>query len=145
MSDSRSKGAAAGQPAESLISSSWRAGGLASLGETASTMKTDLVVDEIVVRAGPANFQRRSETVGGRLYLTNRRLIFESHAFNAQTGTTIIARTAITSVRKCWTKLLDLIPLLPNSIAVRSNDGMEYRFVVFGRQGWIDAIIGQQT
>lgn len=98
-------------------------------------MKTDLVVEEIVVRAGPANLQRRSETVGGRLYLTNLRLIFESYAFNAQTGTTIIALTAITGVRRCWTKLLDLIPLLPNSIAVGSNDGVEYRFEVFGRQG----------
>jgi hypothetical protein len=96
------------------------------------------------VKDGGANLQRGIETVGGRLYLTSHRLVFESHAFNVQTGTTIIPLTSITGVRKCWTRFLNLIPLFPNSVAVTTKEGIEYRYVTFGRRAWIDAIGGQR-
>jgi hypothetical protein len=105
-------------------------------------MKTPSVADECPVREGTANLQLGVETVGGTLYLTNRRLIFETQVLNIQTGATIIPLNTITGVRKCWTKFLNLIPLLPNSIAVSTRDGKEYRFVAFGRQDWIAAIEG---
>jgi hypothetical protein len=106
-------------------------------------MKTALLPGEIPVKDGAANLQRGIETVGGRLHLTSHRLIFESHAFNVQTGATIIPLTSITGTRKCWTRFLNLIPLFPNSLAVTTGEGREYRFVTFGRQGWMDAIEGQ--
>jgi hypothetical protein len=105
-------------------------------------MKTLYLPDEALVKDGAANLQRGSETVGGRLYLTNRRLVFESHALNIQTGATIIPLSAITGVRKCWTKFLNLIPLVPNSVAVSTKEGKQYHFVAFGRQTWIEAIEG---
>ena len=108
-------------------------------------MKTPILSGEISVKDGAANLQRSIETVGGRLYLTNRRLIFESHAFNIERGGTIIPLESITGVRKCWTKFLNLIPLFPNSVAVATKEGTEYRFVMFRRQAWIDAIDGQRT
>lgn len=40
------------------------------------------------------------EGVGGRLYLTNRRLVFESHAINLQTGTTDIPLADIVDAKK---------------------------------------------
>jgi len=108
-------------------------------------MKTSVLSGEAPVKDGAANLQRGIETVGGRLYLTNQRLIFESHAINIQSGETIIPLASVTGVRKCWTKFLNLIPLVPNSVAVATKEGTEYRFVTFSRQAWIDAINGQRT
>lgn len=103
-------------------------------------MKTQLLPDETVVKEGLANMQRGIEAVGGKLYLTNQRLIFESHAFNIQRGATIIPLSSVMGVRKCWTKFLNLIPIAPNGIAVSSTEGKKYRFVTWGRQEWISAI-----
>jgi hypothetical protein len=107
-------------------------------------MKTSLLSGETVAKDGAANLQRGIETVGGRLYLTNQRLIFESHAINIQAGPTILPLTSITGARKCWTRFLNLIPLFPNSIGISTSDGKEYRFVMFGRKAWIDAIDGRK-
>jgi len=103
-------------------------------------MKTSYLPGEILVKDGAANLQRGIETVGGWLYLTDQRLIFESHVFNFQTGATTIALASIIGVRKCWAKFLNLIPLFPNSVAIATKENKEYRLVTFGRQGWIDAI-----
>jgi GRAM domain len=103
-------------------------------------MKTPPLPDESPVKEGAASLQRGIETVGGRLYLTNQRLVFESHALNIQTGDTVIPLLTITGARKCWTKFLNLIPLFPNSIAISTKGGKEYRFVAVGRQVWIEAI-----
>ena len=108
-------------------------------------MKTPLLPGETPVKEGAANLQRGLETVGGRLYLTNQRLVFESHAVNIQTGPTIIPLANITATRKCWTKLLNLIPLVPNSVGVATTEGKEHRFVTFGRQSWIEAIDRQKA
>ena len=108
-------------------------------------MRTPLLPGEIPVKDGAANLQRGMETVGGRLYLTNQRVIFEPHTLNIQTDITTVPLTSITGTRKCWTVFLNLIPLVPNSIAIATKDGNEYRLVTFGRQAWIDAIGGQKA
>ncbi len=104
-------------------------------------MKTPLDTNETVLKKGGANLQRGAETVGGWLYLTDRRLIFESHAFNFQTGATAIPLGEIATVTKCWTKFLNVIPLAPNSLAVVTSQGQEHRLVLFGRGAWLAAII----
>lgn len=53
-------------------------------------MNTELRYDENLIRDGAANLQRGIETVGGWLYLTTRRLVFEAHALNVQSGATVI-------------------------------------------------------
>lgn len=103
-------------------------------------METPLLPYEVVVREAPANLQRGLETVGGRIFLTDRRLIFESHRFNVQTGSTVLQRADITGAEPCWTKFLGLLPLFPNSMLVRTRDGGEYRFVVGSRTEWISEI-----
>ena len=103
-------------------------------------MNTPLLPGETPVKDGAANLQRGLETVGGWLYLTSQRLIFEPHAVNFQIAVAVVPRASITGARKCWTRFLNLIPLFPNSVAVTTADGTEYRFVLFGRQEWIDAI-----
>lgn len=103
-------------------------------------MKTPLQAAESVLKEGPANLQRGPETVGGRLYVTSQRLIFESHSINFQTGVTILELTEVAGVAPGWTKLLNLIPLVPNAVCVETHAGNELRLTVFGRNGWIDAI-----
>lgn len=99
---------------------------------------------EQLVRQGAANLQKNIETVGGKLLLTNQRLVFKAHAINFQGGTTDVPLSDIQSVQPCWTKFLGLVPLFPNSLAVTTKKGVEYRFVLFGRQAWADAIDQQR-
>ena len=52
-------------------------------------------------------------------------------------------KTANLETMLCWTKFLNLIPLAPNSIAICTSEGKQYRFVLFGRKDWklaIDAL-----
>jgi len=75
-------------------------------------VKTVLEVGEKLVRKSPANHQRGVETVGGMLYLTTARLIFESHALNIQTGVTKVSISEINRLRKDWAKILRRYPYL---------------------------------
>jgi len=108
------------------------------------SMKTETRPGERIIREGPANLQRGIETVGGKLWLTSERLIFESHRFNVQTGATVVELSDIQSSEPCWTKFLGLIPLFPNSLAVHTKAGAEFRFVLFGRSAWAAAIESQR-
>jgi len=108
-------------------------------------MKTELRSDEKQVKSGAANLQKGIETVGGKLYLTNQRLIFEAHKLNIQRGVTDITLSDINSSELRWTKFLGLIPLMPNSLAVILTNGKEYRFVISGRKAWQYIINEQQS
>ncbi|MGE8218242.1 MAG: hypothetical protein ACN6OU_00630 [Stenotrophomonas acidaminiphila] len=101
-----------------------------------------LAAGETLLREGAANLQRGVETVGGRLFLTHRRLLFRSHGFNVQDGDTEIPLARIRGARPCWTRLLGVLPLAPNSLAV-ATDERDYRFVLFGRRQWLAAIQAQ--
>jgi len=107
-------------------------------------MKTALRQGEQVVKEGAANLQKVIESVGGRLCLTNRRLIFEAHRFNVQTGTTEVELSDIQSSRPCWALLLGLVPVWPNALVVLTKQGSKYRFTVWGRHAWIAEIEAQQ-
>lgn len=103
-------------------------------------MRIDLQPGERLIREGGANLMRGMEAVGGRLFLTDRRLHFASHAFNIARGPTDLPLADVAATEPCWTKFLGVLPLLPNSLAVRTRDGTEYRFVVYGRRKWQAAI-----
>ena len=103
-------------------------------------MNTKLKEAEIIKKQGSANFQKDWESVGGHLYLTNKRLIFESHAFNVQAGTTIVDLNSIVDITKGWTLFLNRFPLFPNSITVSIKSGPPFKFVLYNREKWITAI-----
>lgn len=103
-------------------------------------MKTEQKENEQAIKSGLANLQKNIETVGGKLYLTNQRLVFEAHKINVQGGSTEIELSSIQSSKKCWTKFLGFIPLMPNSLAIHAKDGKEYRFVLSKRGAWAAAI-----
>ncbi|CAN5588822.1 hypothetical protein BH20ACT18_BH20ACT18_12170 [soil metagenome] len=106
---------------------------------------TALDFGESLVKESRANLQRGVETVGGRLFLTTRRLLFESHKLNVQTGTTVIDLRTITGVTKGWTKFLNVLPLAPNTIVVTTSDGAEHRVVCSKRGDWMTAIDQQRA
>ncbi len=107
-------------------------------------MKIALAPGETLLREGAANLQRGIETVGGRLFLTDARLVFIAHAFNVQAGITDIPLASIHGVRPCWTHFLGLIPLAPNSLAVHAA-AAEYRFVLSNRSWWGQAIMAAKA
>ncbi|MGI4800685.1 MAG: GRAM domain-containing protein [Janthinobacterium lividum] len=102
-------------------------------------MKTVLEASEQVVKQGRANLQRGLETAGGFLYLTNRRLVFEAHSFNFQRQFTQIALPDIELVVPCWTKLLGVLPLLPNSLSIQTKSDV-FNIVLSGRAAWRAAL-----
>ncbi|OWP51248.1 hypothetical protein [Pseudomonas nitroreducens] len=103
-------------------------------------MKTELRSSETVIRKGAANLQRGIETVGGHLYLTNQRLVFEAHAINFQSKPTEIELRDIRYTDTVWTKFLGLIPLFPNSLAIHTQESDPLRLVLFGRKSWAQSI-----
>jgi hypothetical protein len=103
-------------------------------------MKIPLLPEEQLVKDGAASLQLGIDVAGGWLYLTNVRLIFESHAFNLQTGTAIVPLKSVNGTRLCWSRLFGVIPMFPNSLVVATVESREYKFLVFGRRHWKDAI-----
>jgi hypothetical protein len=89
---------------------------------------------EVLVKQGPANHFRGLEGVGGWLYLTNRRLVFRSHAFNVQNHELSLPLAAVQAVETCPTAWV-----IPNGLRLLTADGIE-RFVVYGRRAWLEQI-----
>jgi hypothetical protein len=102
-------------------------------------MKIYLRPDERFIREGAANMQRGLETVGGWLYLTDKRILFESHRFNMQTGPTEISLSDVMTARPAWTRFLGFLPIFPNSLVISAGE-KEYSFVLSGREQWASTI-----
>jgi hypothetical protein len=88
--------------------------------------------DENVIHSGPANHFKGIEAVGGKLFLTDRRLRFRSHKFNAQPHDESYPIEAIVSVEPART-----LGIVPNGVLVHLRDGRRERFVVGGRSEWV--------
>jgi hypothetical protein len=91
--------------------------------------------EEPVLHEGLANHFRGIEGVGGKLFLTDRRLRFVSHRLNVQVHDTSWPLSTI--VRAEATRTLGVIP---NGLVVWLADGRRERFVVHGRDRWTEAI-----
>ncbi len=90
---------------------------------------------ERIIKRGFANMYRRGDVSGGVLVLTDRRLRFYGHRFNADEGDYSFALKSLQSV-----ELKRVAGFAPASIGIRLYDGREPRFAVLGRQHWRDAI-----
>ena len=82
-----------------------------------------------------ANLFRGLEAVGGRMKITTRRVLFEPHSLNVQTTPAQIPLSDIIEVTKRRT-----LGIVPNGLLIRTRSGMEYKFVVWGRQKLINII-----
>ncbi len=77
-----------------------------------------------------ANLMRGWEGVGGRITLTNQRLLFEAHKVNLQPEPLAIPLSDISDV----TPSNMMGGILPNSIIVHCRSGRQFRFVLWGRK-----------
>ena len=98
-------------------------------------MKLNLKKGEIIVKEGRANHWQGIEAVGGRLFLTDHRLVFKPHRFNIQIHEESISLDQIVSIKPGRTFLV-----LPNQISVELSNGKEERYVVWNRKSWIEKI-----
>ncbi|HNT24157.1 MAG TPA: GRAM domain-containing protein [Anaerolineales bacterium] len=94
---------------------------------------------ERIIKQGPANHFKGIEAVGGGIYLTDRRLVFISHAVNVQTHEEAYPLSSIIAIRPRNT-----LGLVPNGMTVVLADGREERFVIWGRKDWIKKILQAQ-
>ena len=73
-----------------------------------------------------ANLFRGKEAVGGHLHFEDQQMVFKSHAFNIQTGTTIIPYSDVQPVSN--------LGFIPNCMLVSTKNGLQYKFVVWKRK-----------
>ena len=87
--------------------------------------------NESVIEKKPANHLVGNEFVGGKLYLTNQRLVFKSHGLNFNNNQVSFELTEIQNAVK--SKLF-------NGMIIILKNGEEKPFVVFGRKKLINKI-----
>jgi hypothetical protein len=105
------------------------------VGKRIDNIVPELLDEEEIEEEIFANLFRGVEGVGGKIFLTNQRLIFKSHSLNIQKGQTNIEYSIISSVQKRKTaKLID------NGIKIITKQNTEYDFVVNDRDDVLDKI-----
>jgi hypothetical protein len=98
-------------------------------------MAIQLEPGESILQTGRANHFKGIESVGGRLWLTNRRLYFESHPFNIQRHAESYPLGRIVDIKPRRT-----LGVIPNGISLLLADGKEERFAVWEREQWLTNI-----
>lgn len=93
----------------------------------------ELVKDEQVYFDVAANLFRGVESVGGKLKITDKKVFFQSHTFNIQTGSTVVLIEDIKEVKKRNT-----LGIVPNGISITTKDDKKYKFVVWNREKLIE-------
>lgn len=99
-------------------------------------MNIELRNNENLIKQGAANHWQGWEAVGGRLFLTDQRLVFKSHSFNVQRHETSIELEDV-----AFAKPRNNFLLVPNGMSIFLRNGHEERFVIWGRKDWINKII----
>jgi hypothetical protein len=94
----------------------------------------ELDTDEKEIKVAGANHMVGMEAVGGKLLLTNKRLVFKSHFLNIQTHQLDVAfpRIQLMTVGKT-------LGLLENVLSV-TIDNQNHRFIVEDPRTWVVAI-----
>ena len=98
-------------------------------------IKPRLVENEKIEVEGSANLFRGMEGVGGKIFLTNEKVIFKSHKINIQKGQTDIKYGSIFEIIKRKTARL-----IDNGMRIKTKDGKEFDFVLNERDTWIEKL-----
>lgn len=96
--------------------------------------------DEVIVKQGAANLQKNIEPVKGRLSLTPTKLVFEPHGLNLQRKTIVVDLNTVVSADTGWSRLLGLIPAIPNALKITTRNGTVYRFTCYFPGRWKEAV-----
>jgi len=91
--------------------------------------------NEKILADRACNLFRGIEGVGGRLKITNQRLIFEPHAINVQKQ---ILEVPLNQIKEVNTR--NTLGFIPNGILIKLVSGQEYKFVVWKREELIRLI-----
>lgn len=95
--------------------------------------KIETEPDETIVFESGANHFKGAEAVGGKLYLTNKRLVFKSHKFNIQNHELSIRLLDVDKVDRYKT-----LGLANNSLAITTVDSKIEKFVVQQPDDWVN-------
>lgn len=95
------------------------------------TTKIDTDPGEEIVFESLANHFKGLEGVGGKLYLTNKRLIFKSHKFNIQNHQLSIDLSDINSIKRYKT-----LGVINNGLTIITNHNTTEKFVVEQTDQW---------
>lgn len=99
-------------------------------------MKTKLKEGEFLIKEGAANYFNRGnglflgQSAGGKLYLTNQRILFEGHGFN-------VGREAVVLYVN---EIISCITGFPNTLTLLNDRNEEYKFALNGKGKWADEI-----
>lgn len=94
----------------------------------------DLKNNETIIRQGRANHLKSSGGIGGKLYLTDQRLFFKPHSFNAETNEAYIPLQNIKSIAAPHNDFIS------KKLVILQDDDLIEFFVVNKRREWIKEI-----
>ena len=98
--------------------------------------KTEITGMERNVKTGPANYFKGLSNIGGKLTLTDTQMIFKPGRLNFRRSIEAIAVKDIVAVERRNT-----LGVMPNGFGVVLRNGTTHRFVVYGREDWIQAVV----
>ncbi len=109
-------------------------------GDPYKHVKLKLESEETVVKEGGANLIPVNKGEGGKLAVTNRRLLFKGQRYDTRDFQFVIEFDKIESIRthKSW-------KLLKNELHIAMTDGTTFRFAVDHPVQWLSAIEGQMS
>jgi hypothetical protein len=93
-------------------------------------MKSALSKGEEIIMDGAATRQKGGELVGGHLYLTPTRLVFESRELNVRNGTTVIEIEDIAGAESSF----------PNVLKIQTSKKEVVYFSCWKRKEWVAEI-----
>lgn len=97
----------------------------------------EMEAGESILFETPANHFKGIEGVGGKLYLTSRRLIFKSHKLNFQNHQLDILLPDIQAFDRYRT-----LGIINNGLRVKNDQGVVEKFVVHQPEKWVQLISG---
>jgi hypothetical protein len=95
--------------------------------------------NENIIKEGGANHFKGKEGVGGKLVLTDKRLIFKSHKFNIQNHQDNFDLGQVEKLQATKT-----LKFLENGLALELTNNERHKFIVDEPTDWIEKIMNQK-
>lgn len=109
--------------------------GTGMINKLGNTINPELFEDELIECDFGANLFRGIEGVGGKVFLTNKKLIFKAHKFNIQNGQSDFAYEEIVSLTKRKTG-----GIVDNGVRLQTKDGKNHDFVLNEREIFLEKL-----
>lgn len=116
----------------------WFMARFANSKSVAQSTKIEIADGETILFETGANHFKGAEGVGGKLYLTNQRLVFKSHKFNIQKHELSIGLRDIAKVDRYKT-----LGLVNNGLMVTTSENTTEKFVVQQIEEWVTQLSGR--